>query len=100
MDHSSSSSLSYSLFAIKEKPYRDEAHNHYAAYYGLLHKLSHDVTSVLDTLIEQHLSETEVYREQLESMKQKIQLELDVLNDQDTLRHPGDKFVFDSHLLL
>ena len=69
-------SIAYNLISMKEKPIQKTRGAHYAAYYGMLHKLSQDVTNLLDGLVEAQITEQQVSQKALSDLSRQYQNEL------------------------
>ncbi len=93
------SSISYNFVAIKEKPIDKAGEGHYAAYYGMLYKLAQNITTALDTLVEQQTIEDQVYEKELEQMKWQFQVELCAGTDKPVPPKPNREFHWNSHII-
>lgn len=93
------SSITYNLVAIKEKPIDKAGQGHYAAYYGMLYKLTQGITNSLDALVEQQTNEDKVYEKELEQMKWQFQVELCAGNGKPAPPKPDGKFRWSSHII-
>lgn len=93
------SSISYNLVAIKEKSIEKAGQGHYAAYYGMLYKLAQDITTSLDTLVEQQTNEDKVYEREVEQMKRQFQVELSADSGKTSPSKPDGEFHWNSHII-
>ena len=93
------SSTSYHLVAIKEKPIDKAGKEHYAAYYGVLHKVGQDVTALLDALVEKTTDENSVYVKEFEQRKRQYRLELGIDTGDASSTELDNEFKWNSHIV-
>lgn len=93
------SSVAYNLVAIKEKPIDKAGQGHYAAYYGMLYKLAQNITTSLNTLVEQQTNEDNIYEKELEQMKWQFQVELNTGNGKPAPPKPDGEFRWNTHII-
>ncbi len=94
------SSIPYNLIAIKEKPIKNAADGHYAAYYGMLYKLAQNITTVLDSLIEVQTQEEQILEREMKNCLYQFQFLINAAKEEPTPVKPdGDEFHFNTHLI-
>lgn len=95
-------SLHYNFLAIKEKPIQKSREAHYAAYYGMLHKLSQDVTTLLNVLIQEQIAENQVHEQALNDLTMQYQNELYAINGEKEkiIRPKDEEFHFNKHFMV
>lgn len=94
--------VEYNLVDIKKKPILKKKEAHYAAYYGMLYKLSQDVTGILDALVEEQLSDEHYYDEALEDLTLQYRNEYYAFKGEpDKVERPKDgEFRFNKHFMI
>lgn len=92
--------VEYNLIDIKKKPIDKVGQGHYAAYYGLLYKLSQDVTHELDSLAEQQIDEDHVYEEALKDLTMQYQDDLCAMKKQPVPKRSPTEFRFRKHHMI
>ncbi len=70
------SSTEYQLLAIKKKPIQKAKEAHYAAYYGMLYKLTQDVTTIMNNLVQRKIDEQKVFEQAVEDLTRQYRNEL------------------------
>ncbi len=95
-------STEYNLLVIKKKPIQKTRGAHYAAYYGMLHKISQDMTNLLDGLVEKKIAEEHVSEQALTDLTRQYQNEFNAAKDGlDKKELPKDgKFHFNKHFIV
>ena len=94
------SSIGSALIEMKAKPISKAGEGHYAAYYGMLHKLAQDIISRLDSLVNRQIKEDGVYEREHRNMLYQFQCELAVAKGKPMPPKPDDDFHWHSHIVV
>ena len=94
-------SIGGSLVSLKAKPIETAGQGHYAAYFGMLYKLSQDITSSLNALVMKQTSEDQVYEKEHTNMLYQFKCEMAAANGEPMPPKPdGDGFRWHSHIIV
>lgn len=100
LENEDPTTVEYNLIDIKKKPIDKVRQGHYAAYYGLLYKLSQDVTHELDSLAEQQIDENHIYEEALKDLIMQYQDDLHVMRKEPIPKRSPTEFRFRKHRMI
>ena len=94
--------IAYNIIDIKKKPIQKTREGHYAAYYGMLYKLAQNVTGLLDTLVEDQLTEEHYYEGAVKDLTRQYRNEYYARNGEpEKIERPADgEFHFNTHFMI
>ena len=91
-------SFGYNIVEMRQKEATNKGREYYAAYYGLLYKLSQNITDDVDKFIEQQTRNKKVYENALKQLKYQFQVLLYKLDKRPSPPMPDGGFHYDYHI--
>lgn len=91
-------SFEYTMVEMRQKEARIKGQEYYAAYYGMLHKLSQDITDDMDKLIGRQMSDEKIYEKALTQLKYQFKDLLYKLNGKPSPPKPDGGFHLNYHI--